>query len=57
MEKFIRELHRLTTYVNTAVNGFSIKSGKEVTLYVNYSENCWDILKLSIQNFGDESLK
>ena len=57
MEKFIRELRRLTTYVNKAVNGFSIKSGKEATLYINYSENCWDILKLSIQNFGDESLK
>nr|DAR38387.1 MAG TPA: hypothetical protein [Caudoviricetes sp.] len=32
-------------------------SGKEATLYINYSENCWDILKLSIQNFGDENLK
>ena len=57
MEKFIKELRRLTTYVNKAVNGFSIKSGKEVTLYINYSENCWDILKLSIQTFGDENQK
>ena len=40
MEKFIRELHRLTTYVNTAVNGYYGATGMYSCIYYNLYTAC-----------------